>query len=470
MQFSSNAVDELLFGASAVIKPAIMAAAVHYKNRGESVRCWSSRIAFPRQRISIVEIYNSMGPRIFRRAFRMTFDAFWRLYSILLPHIFTAIGNNSNYVRKGGREGGNYSLPPIRNGPISPSIRLGAALRYFAGGSGYDIMMVFSVAYSEVLTSVWIVVDAINKCPQFEIEYPSTLEEQRMIAAGFEAASAPGIRNCAGAIDGILIWMLKPSLKEAQKAGVDQKKFLCGRKHKFGLNCQAVSDCRGHILDISIKYGGASSDCLAFEASELHSRLENGLMHQDGDNDRFVLFGDNAYLNTPYMATPFTNVAGDLNRSAEDNYNFYHSQLRIRVECAFGMLVQRWGILQMAIPQNISVRRVVALVVALAKLHNFCIDESDIPVRVPQTYHRDRFHMMNSDSGYVTLRNDHPQQNTNVPAELLHAGEHFNDVPDTRLRGQRRRNLEVELPRTRLFHMIADGHWQRPTRLGNTTR
>ena len=471
MQFSSNAVDELLFGVSSVIQSAVIAAAVHYMNRRESVRRQRSiRITFPRQRTSVVEVYNSMGPRIFRRAFRMTFDAFWRLHSILLPHLRTAISDNSNYVRKGGREGGNYSLPPIRNGPISPSIRLGATIRYFAGGSPYDIMLAFGVSYSEVLTSVWIVVDAINKCAQFEIAYPDTMEEQRKIAAGFEAASAPGIRNCAGAIDGILIWMLKPSLKEAQKAGVDQKKFLCGRKHKFGLNCQAVSDCRGRILDISIKCGGASSDCLAFEASELHSRLENGLMHQDGDNDRFVLFGDNAYLNTAYMATPFTNVAGDLNRAAEDNYNFYHSQLRIRVECAFGMLVQRWGVLRMAMPRNLSVRRVVALVVALAKLHNFCIDESDIPEHVPQTFYRDRFHMMNADSGYVTLRTDDPQQNTAVPTELIHGGEHFEDVPDNQLRAQRRRNLGVEFPRTRLFQLIADGHWQRPImRRGNTS-
>ena len=101
-----------------------------------------------------------------------------------------------------------------------------------------------------------------------------------------------------------------------------------------------MSDCRGRILDISIKYGGTSSDCLSFEASELHTRLENGLMHRDGDGkERFVLFGDKAYLNTAYMATLFTNVAGDPNHIAEDSYNFYHSQLRIRVECAFGMLV-----------------------------------------------------------------------------------------------------------------------------------
>ena len=66
-------------------------------------------------------------------------------------------------------------------------------------------------------------------------------------------------------------------------------------------------------------------------------------MHQADGNERFVLFGDNAYLNTPYMATPFTNVAGDPNRVAEDSYNFYHSQLRIRIECAFCSIVAGSG-------------------------------------------------------------------------------------------------------------------------------
>jgi hypothetical protein len=288
-----------------------------------------------------------------------------------------------------------------------------------------------------------------------------------MIAAGFEAANTPGIRNCAGAIDGVLIWMLKPSPREARKSGVDQKKFLCGRKNKFGLNCQAVSDCQGRILDISIKYGGASSDCLAFEASELHTRLENGLMHQDEGNERFVLFGDNAYLNSMYMATPFTNVAGDPNRASEDNYNFYHSQLRIRVECCFGMLVQRWGILRMAIPRNISVMKTVSLVIALAKLHNFCIGESNIPERVSQLYDKDRYHIINADGGYVGLEIDDEQQDTVVPTDLMHAREHFNDLPHNLLRLHWRRQEGNEFPRARLFQTILDGHWQRPTRLGS---
>ncbi len=49
--------------------------------------------------------------------------------------------------------------------------------------------------------------------------------------AGFEAASTPGIWSCAGAFDGILIWMLKPSLKEATHTGVDQKKYHWMKAH-----------------------------------------------------------------------------------------------------------------------------------------------------------------------------------------------------------------------------------------------
>ena len=119
----------------------------------------------------------------------------------------------------------------------------------------------------------------------------------------------------------------------------------------------------------------------------------------------------------------------------------------------------------MAMPRNIGVPKVVALVMALAKLHNFCIGKSNVPERLPRMYDRDRFHVMNADAGYVSLSNDDPQQNTPVPTALMHMGEHFDDVPDNVLRAHHRQS-ESELPRTVLFNMIADGHWQRPTRLG----
>mmetsp|Transcript_23150 Transcript_23150/g.35504 ORF Transcript_23150/g.35504 Transcript_23150/m.35504 type:complete len:82 (+) Transcript_23150:526-771(+) len=73
----------------------------------------------------------------------------------------------------------------------------------------------------------------------------------------FSRKSAVSFSECAGAIDVILIWLHKSTLSDLQRSGKRQKKFYCGRKHKFGLNCQDVLDAKRKILDISIVYGGA---------------------------------------------------------------------------------------------------------------------------------------------------------------------------------------------------------------------
>jgi hypothetical protein len=49
-----------------------------------------------------------------------------------------------------------------------------------------------------------------------------------------------------------------------------------------------------------------------------YSKLKDGLL-----KNGYVLFGDNAYLNSPYMATPYSNVSGNPNKRSEDNYNFF---------------------------------------------------------------------------------------------------------------------------------------------------
>ena len=359
--------------------------------------------------------------------------------------------------RNRGLRGGNYVPPPIPNGLVTASVRLACALRYFAGGSPYDIMSVYGVSHTIVLDSVWCVVDAVNQLPNFHIEYPRSRAEQMKIAKGFEEKSDVGFSNCAGCIDGLLIWTHKPSEEDAKKAGVGRKKFLCGRKGKFGLNCQAISDVRGRILDISIVYGGASSDCLAFEGSGIYEDLEAGLLH-----DNLVLFGDNAYLNSHYMVTPFPNVSS----GSKDDFNFFHSQLRIRVECAFGMMVFRWGILRSAIPLNITISKTIALVHALAKLHNFCINEQESDPNfsgdnsIPETMQNDEDHIMMQDEGYIPINvND-----TGECIPLVEGGHHMDDVP----RAARRHRSAVDViggvnrPRESLLLRVIESQKTRP--------
>ena len=163
-----------------------------------------------------------------------------------------------------------------------------------------------------------------NGCREFFLQYPADPEEQQRIAAAYHGVSAVDFDNCAGAINRILIWIQKPTTKDADKSGIDIKKLFCGRKHKFGLICQAVSNKRGRFRNRSIKYGTSSADCLAFEVSDIYHWLEEGILLPG-----LFLFGNNAYLNSPFMATPYPNVTS----GSKDNYNFYHSQVSQKREC-----------------------------------------------------------------------------------------------------------------------------------------
>ena len=63
------------------------------------------------------------------------------------------------------------------------------------------------------------------------------------------------------------------------------------------------------------------------------------------------------------MATPYAN-AGAFGEE-QDSYNYYHSNLRIKIECAFGILVQRFGYLRRIAPRNHKIKKVIAIVACL---------------------------------------------------------------------------------------------------------
>jgi hypothetical protein len=252
------------------------------------------------------------------------------------------------------------------NGLISPEIRLSAALRYFAGGKSYDIAHMHGIGLSTFYERcVWIVVDAINKCPGLNIIYPTDHEKQKKVVKGFEGKSRVGFRICAGAIDGMLVWIEQPRRRDCNDMNSGPRIFYCGRKHKFGLNLQAVCDSQGRFLEVWITHPGSSSDFIAFVRSDFYRRLTSpGFLESS-----LALFGDNAYVSTDTLVSPFKGARV----GPKDDFNFYHSQLRINIECAFGMLVQRWLILRSPLSATMGVARQVALVMALCRLHNECI-------------------------------------------------------------------------------------------------
>eukprot|EP00977_Amphora_coffeiformis_P003887 scaffold770_cov76-Amphora_coffeaeformis.AAC.2 len=427
----------------AVAKAASLTAILFYRNKAK--RKIGSRKGSPtrrRTRKTTEELFEQLGEVYFRRAFRMSYASYLALLAYLKDGI----------LRVSGKDLESKKFRP--NGTIYPTVRLGCALRYFAGGSPYDISCCFGISHTEVLDSVSCVIDATND--RFPLTYPSAHVEQLAIADDFRRHSQVGFAVCAGAIDGILIWIGKPSPRDCEEMKCDSGKFFCGRKHKFGLNCQVVSDRRGRILDLSIVYPGSTSDCLAFEGSKLYKSLQKtDFLHRG-----LCLFGDNAYLNSPYMATPYTgSVAGEI-----DAYNYYHSQLRIRVECTFGMLTERWAILRSAIPRNLSVHKTIGLVCTLARLHNFCIDQvEEAQINLPKYLADDTLRAKELGAVPLVLDDEHAEHSfQRVPVQLIGGGHHFDDY-SRKLRRQYSKQFEDDvLPRERLCQIIGDGGYSRP--------
>lgn len=419
------------FGAATAAAATVFASRRKRKfgSRGKTIR---------RQRQTMQAIYEELGPRYFRQAYRMKFSSFVKLSNLLGPTI----------IRLARKEGADPTIiRSARNGRIHHSLRLGCALRFFAGASVYDLMTTFGIGRTDIGRSIWLVVEAIHLCNALAIKYPDCHVEQQKIAMAFKAKSSADIDCCAGAVDGLLIWIHRPSEKQAELSTCSPQKFMCGRKHKFGLNLQAICDARGRFLDVSVMFPGSTSDVLSFESSAIYTKLEDGLLAPS-----LCIFGDNAYINTRFMATPYTGVSG----GTKDAYNFYHSQLRINIECAFGRLVHRWAILRSAIPMNISIGKTTALVVALTKLHNFCIDENEneLSVSTPGD-------ALNIDlSGGVPMEPS-VQANMSLPMGLMGGGEHFDDM-DRNTRRRREREATNDFPRDRLHEMIAVKGLTRP--------
>ncbi len=78
---------------------------------------------------------------------------------------------------------------------------------------------------------------------------------------------------------------------------------------------------------------------------------------------------------------------------------------------------------------------------------------------------RDAHNITNSATGQEGLSVDNIHQSTAVPTDSIHSGEHFINVPESFLHAHRKNMSTVELPRTKLFNMIVNGHWERPKQL-----
>eukprot|EP00978_Attheya_sp_CCMP212_P000318 scaffold644_cov32-Attheya_sp.AAC.2 len=240
------------------------------------------------------------------------------------------------------------------------------------------------------------------------------MRHKPILQRGFRSMSDAGFECIVGAINGMLLWTTKPMRKECREMS---STFFCNRKKKYGLNFQAIDS-------------GLPADLENDESLLLPGHTITG-------------DGDNAYVKKLYMATPILGASPGV----EYAYNFFHSQLRITVERAFGILVHRcWGILRKAL--SCSASRVGPLVMCLCRLHNFCVNENSSKTS-PKPSHRDEAHILRTSRKRNMMNNlVHFDPETGGPRELLGGGHHLRDLSSSG------RNSEGENEKTPMDDMI----------------
>jgi len=208
---------------------------------------------------------------------------------------------------------------------------------------------------------VWKTIDAINACKELDIHFPQTLEECKAAAAGFESISTSRvITNCVTVVDGFLLKIVTP----AQSIVGNVRSYFSGHYQCYGVNVQAACDHVSRFQFIGVAGPGVLADNLAKKEVDLDKLIENL-------PTTYVAIADAAYTPSEHWVPVYSGA--DKRRAICDNFNYYASQLRIRIEMAFGLMTRKWGLFWREL--SIDPRRLKDIVLCVAKLHNFCINE-----------------------------------------------------------------------------------------------
>jgi hypothetical protein len=252
-------------------------------------------------------------------------------------------------------------MASLRGGTILPELCLYARLRYLAGGSYSDIQYFTGISVPSLYRVIWKCIDAINACKELSIKFPTTVAEAKEAARGFESISTQQcIWNCVSVIDGYHLQIQTPSKREVKNV----RSFFSGHFQTHGLNIQGACDHHCRFTFLGVAGPGVMGDRNAISMVKLGSLVE-------GLPGLYCTIGDCAYTASEHLIPICRGEIARIPRN--NNFNFYASQVRIRIEMAFGLMVKKWGILSR--PLSIKMIKIKKLMVAIARLHNFCINE-----------------------------------------------------------------------------------------------
>ena len=302
------------------------------------------------KRLNWAEHVRKLGhEHAFDRTYRMSVTAFYRLLDLLRDDLMTM--NESQH-------GGYHDTDAVE-----PELIMAIGIRWLAGGSYVDIRHVYGCSVASVFRFRDLFMEAVLNCNELDIVFPDTDEELYSTESKFsDKSSERTMVGCVGAIDGLFVKVHRPSMKEC---GYNPQAYFSGHYMAHGLNIQAICDSDRCFTFFGVVAPGKASDQVAFERTSIHEQIMALPMGK-------YLVGDAAYQVSNVVLAPFTGSQRD--DPGKDAFNFFLSQLRIRIEMAFGLLLQtKWGVLNRPLQGNLATAAKV--VQTCARLHIFCLRE-----------------------------------------------------------------------------------------------
>ena len=300
--------------------------------------------------------------RLFEKKYRMSLRAFQKLVNILRPYV-----NHQWWKRKQSQQA------------VTMEIMVSATIRMLAGGSYLDIYETHGLTYSYLYRIRDKIIDAILRCDEIKIKFPTEQEKLDEIRVGFmQSSNCNLLHKCLGVKDGLLQPINCPNSRDCNG---NQDGYFSGHYQTYGLNCQGICDSWLRFTFFAVAAPGKVSDQTAIERTNF-SEILNQIP------DFHYVLGDAAYTLSNKVLIPFTGSQREVREN--DSFNFHLSQLRIRIEMAFGRLVGKWRILRSPLQQG-TLRKNIQIIMACATLHNYIINEdmdlSIDPITLGSDYH-----------------------------------------------------------------------------------
>ncbi|XP_047521177.1 protein ALP1-like isoform X2 [Pieris napi] len=245
---------------------------------------------------------------------------------------------------------------------------LSVTLRYMASGNSFtDLFYTYKMGIATISNIVDTVCCAIwEKFGKYELTVP-TNEKWKTIAEDFEGRAH--FPHCLGAVDGKHI-----RIENFPNSGSMNLNY----KGYFSIVLMAVVDSNYKFIFVDIGSYGKDCDSAIFQRTQFYKLLSEGrlqipppsLLHPNQSvRTPYVLVGDEAFQLTHNILRPYS---GNQLTIQQRVFNYRLIRARRYVECAFGILANKWRIFHR--PLNVSKKLGKNIVKACVVLHNLVRD------------------------------------------------------------------------------------------------